>query len=199
TTGSKSFIEVLEAEIRNDLRQEIEAEVLSRYGIKAEGSALGPVADQVGSAAIHAAGRLETWLASNMGRTTFNRNQAAARSYNVKPAAASKATTTATSTKESAPKTAAPKASPLFNAETAEQLCAIAILSRESGFTLESSFTEDQLKSAWRKAAMKTHPDRFAAEDQFKQMRMAAIFRELCEAYDLLSTAVAAASSAKAA
>ncbi|RYZ66999.1 MAG: hypothetical protein EOP05_18340, partial [Proteobacteria bacterium] len=81
----------------------------------------------------------------------------------------------------------------------AEQLCAIAILSRESGFTLESSFTEDQLKSAWRKAAMKTHPDRFAAEDQFKQIRMAAIFRELCEAYDLLSTAVAAASSAKAA
>ena len=195
TTGSKSFIEVLEAEIRNDLRQEIEAEVLSRYGIKAEGSAQGPVADQVGSAAVHAAGRLETWLASNMGRTTFNRNQAAARSYNVKPAAAAKAS----STKESAPKTAAPKASPTFTAETAEQLCAIAILSRESGFTLESSFTEDQLKSAWRKAAMKTHPDRFANEDQFKQMRMAAIFRELCEAYDLLSTAVAAAFSAKAA
>lgn len=192
TTGSKSFIEVLEAEIRNDLRQEIEAEVLNRYGLA--GTAKGPAAEQVGSAAVHAAGRLETWLASNIGRTTFNRNQAAARSYNVKPAARP-ATFSSTPSAKSETASKAKTASPMFTAETAEQLCAIAILSRESGIELAASFSEDQLKSAWRKAALKTHPDRFASEDQFKQMRMAAIFRELCEAYDLLATAFAALES----
>jgi DnaJ domain len=195
TTGSKSFIEVLEAEIRADLRKEIEAEVLARFGQASQPTHQGSKTSPAGSQAVHAAGRLETWLATNMGRTTFARPQAF-RSYGSAPKAASGSTAHATSKAQA--QTAehagfAQKASPASadvtrrTAATPEELCALELFNRISGSKLGTSFTEDEIKTAWRKAALKTHPDRFASEDQITQARMSAIFRELCEAYELLS------------
>lgn len=195
-TGAKSFIEMLEDEIRQDLRSEIEAEVLARFGrLDQDSTAKAP------SAASSAAGRLETWLASNMGRTTFARPQAAARSYNVKPGASASTTAPGAAPSQSAARpqlestqaaSQTTKSAAKFQATTAEQLIAVELLARHSGKALDATFTEDELKSVWRKAALKTHPDRFAGEDQIKQLRMATLFRELSSAYEVLSDLVEA-------
>lgn len=190
-TAQKSFIQLLEDEIRNDLRREIEAEVMKRYGPGLGQDTSTDTSAQAPSQAVHAAGRLETWLASNMGRTVFSRAQAGSRSYNVKTAngSAAKATT------ESAPTQATSRVQTngtvfRFTATTSEQLVAAQLLARHAQKTLSETFSADELKTVWRKAALQTHPDRFAGEDQITQVRMAAIFRELCDAYELLVTAL---------
>ncbi len=168
---SKSFIEVLEAEIRADLRQEIEAEVQARYGL-----ASAPAGEHAPSAAVHAAGRLETWLASHVGPITFSRTAGAQKVYG--------------SPKKRAP---APPivlkieaSAPTFTATTSAEFFAIEILNQQSASKLAVSFTEDGLKAVWRKAALKTHPDRFAGADEITQTRMTVLFRELAEAYETL-------------
>ncbi len=177
--SSKSFIEVLEAEIRADLRKEIEAEVQSRYGV-APGSRTSPY-EVAPSAAVHAAGRLETWLASHVGPITF------ARSSRTAYGSSAKRSTPAPESVLSKP-AAQPNASTVvrFSASTAAELFAIEILNRQSPTPLASAFTEDELKAVWRKAALKTHPDRFAGADQITQTRMTVLFRELAEAYETL-------------
>lgn len=204
TNTAKSFIEILEDEIRQDLRSEIEAEVEARYGVNSTGGAgsaqKGNGAEQAPSAAVHAAGRLETWLASHVGPVTFGRPaKAAQKAYGTPRKSNSKAS--ATPSPESVPPSniasineAKPVASKiLFNAETTEELVALEILNRHASMHVASSFTADELKSLWRKSALKSHPDRFADADEVTKLRMSAVFRELAEAYATLHTKVRAA------
>ena len=168
TARTKSFIEVLEAEIRADLRKEMQSEVQFRTQASAP------------SQGLHAAGRLESWLASHVGPITFAKPLAARKMYgSVNVKAAPKATAAATKTRSE---------KPVFTASTVEEMIAVEMLTRYSSITLATSFTEDELKSVWRKAALKTHPDRFAGEDQITQMRMTVLFRELAEAYACLTS-----------
>lgn len=186
---SKSFIEVLEAEIRADLRKEIEAEVLARLGGAAHASTGRP--STLESRETQAAGRFETWLAANVGPITFNRKQTAQARYTGQPRAkTAEPRTTATP----AP-TAQPAAPTRFHATTAADLFAIEILNRQSPTALGASFTEDELKAVWRKAALKTHPDRFVGSDAITQTRMTVLFRELAEAYETLLALVETSSA----
>ncbi len=170
TARTKSFIEVLEAEIRADLRKEMQSEVQFRTQASAP------------SQGLHAAGRLESWLASHVGPITFAKPLAARKMYgSVNVKAAPKATAAAAASKTRSEK-------PVFTASTVEEMIAVEMLTRYSSITLATSFTEDELKSVWRKAALKTHPDRFAGEDQITQMRMTVLFRELAEAYACLTS-----------
>jgi len=47
--------------------------------------------------------------------------------------------------------------------------------------------SEDDLKKAYKKAAMKWHPDRFAAKGQAAQTKAEAKFKEMAQAYEVLS------------
>ena len=153
----RSFIEVLEAEIREDLKREIAAEIAS--GLERE-------RQPKNTQAIHAAGRLETWLASHVGPVTFKTNR--------KP--------------YGEPPKRTPPPPPVTHAvETTEEMIAVELLSRHSGSALAFRYTQDELKAVWRKAAMKTHPDRFAGADEITILRATALFRELAAAYELLS------------
>jgi hypothetical protein len=163
-TNTKSFIEVLEDEIRTDLRKEIEAEMTGRNGERAP------------SAAVHAAGRLETWLASHVGPVTFK--TAKKNAYGAPKARAKAPVAAIHAISASSPR--------VFTATTPAELFALELLNRQSPIALNISFTEDELKSVWRKAALKTHPDRFAAADQITQTRMTVLFRELATAYEIL-------------
>ncbi|MES2854376.1 MAG: J domain-containing protein [Bdellovibrionota bacterium] len=175
---AKSFIEVLEEQIRNDLRKdirsEVEAEVRAEFGRKENPArATGPV---------DMAGRLESLLATRVGKSIFSKaglgKQAYASKMKTKPSTqepVQKTTTAAPLSKE-----------PRFTAKTVEQLCAIEMIKRHSVLSLGSTFTVKELKSAWRKAAMATHPDRFASSDEITKMRATVAFRELAEAYELL-------------
>ncbi len=158
---AKSFIEILEdeirAEIRADLRRELEQELRARNAPK-------------NTQAIHAAGRLETWLASHVGPVVF---KTARQPYG-------------------APPKRTPPPPVTFSAETTEETIAAELLSRHAGHALPSQYTTDDLKTVWRKAALKSHPDRFAGADSVTVMRATALFRELAAAYELLSTKTAA-------
>jgi hypothetical protein len=168
---TKSFIEVLEEQIRTDLRREIEAEV--RAEMKSSASA--PTESSPAAEAM--AGRFEVWLATHVGRTSFARKATYAKS-GTRPMA-----------REAAPAPAAPVA-PLeparVRATTVEEICALELLLRHSGSRLETEFTEAQLKSVWRRAALKSHPDRFVAQEALVQLQKAALFRELASAYETL-------------
>ena len=172
TRDSKSFIEVLEAEIRADLRKEIEAEVQARYG-----RTPGVICEQAPSAAVHAAGRLETWLASHVGPITFARTAGARKVYGA-PAKCAAAIL------PMSPKIEVDSC--FFTVTTATEFFAVEILNRQSPLKLTPTFTEENLKSVWRKAALKTHPDRFTGADEITQTRMTVLFRELVEAYETL-------------
>ncbi len=156
----RSFIEILEDEIREDLKREMREELEF---------ARRPVNPQ----AIHAAGRLETWLASHVGPVTF---KAARKPYGEPP-------------KRQSPPPPPPTRAP----ETTEEMVAVALLSRHAGHALSERFTEAELKTVWRKAALKTHPDRFTGADSVTLMRATALFRELASAYELLSAKSVAA------
>jgi hypothetical protein len=192
TTEPKSFIEVLENEIRADLRKEIEAELAARYGsapfttpLTAQESV-----ERAPSAAVHAAGRLETWLASHVGPITFKTGRSyAPTSAKSRPSPAASATPSKNASQNSV-STIVSTSAPVFTATTSAQLFAIEILNSQSPLALAVTFTEDQLRIVWRKAALKTHPDRFASADEITQLRMTVIFRELADAYETLQTLI---------
>jgi hypothetical protein len=168
---AKSFIEILEDEIRADLKRELRSEIQAELQAELDGHTTRPRArGPQNPHAIHAAGRLETWLASHVGPITFKTNR--------KPYGASAGATART---RSAPV--------IHTAETTEETLAIELLSRHAGRRLDTRYTADELKSVWRKAALKTHPDRFAGADHATVLRATALFRELAAAYELLSAA----------
>lgn len=180
--SSKSFIEVLEDEIRADIRREVESELATRFATAAPAGAAAP------SAALHAAGRLETWLASHIGPITFKSPRSA---YG----ATASRSSAARAPHAPAPHAPAPRGpgaaravpaaeAPRFTALTSADAIAYELLNRAAA--LPTSFTADELKSAWRKAALKTHPDRFVGQDLITITRMTAAFRELAQAYEQL-------------
>ena len=169
---AKSFIEVLEEQIRQDLRAEVEAEVRAEFT-----KSQGPAAKTSPTASSDLVGRFESILASRVGQTVFSKVGLGKQAYGTKPAPAPKAQ----------PQPAAPTTEPSFTAKTVEQLCAIEMIKRHSDARLGTTFTFRELKSAWRKAALGTHPDRFAGADEITRMRATVTFRELVEAYELLS------------
>jgi hypothetical protein len=166
--AAKSFIEILEQEIRKDLREEIENQV--RKEMQA-GKRQTP----------HVSESWETWLVSNVEKAFFSRSQEARRVY-------SGATPPPRSAKKPKPKVDDLNLRPDEHrtAVRFEEACAVELLCRHSGITIPEAFTRAELKSAWRKAALKSHPDRFSQADQAAQAHAAALFRELAHAYELL-------------
>lgn len=154
--------------MRTDLRREIEAEVRAEMEAKANPSV------KTETTRIEAmAGSLEAWLAAHVGRTSFG----------LKATYAKSAARPAPSTPPIEKKAAATRTA---RATTVEQLCAVELLSRHSTLRLENEFTDAQLKQVWRRAALKSHPDRFTSEESLVQLQKAALFRELASAYETL-------------
>lgn len=208
---AKSFIEILEDEIRADLKRELRAELQAEleagFGTGLEGDTAGPRARRPQNPhAIHAAARLETWLASHVGPITFKTNRkpygATARSARDGATAGTQSTTggsaadAASSPRGGTDSFGVRGTQVTHMAETTEETIAVELLSRHAGRTLNTRYTADDLKSIWRKAALKTHPDRFAGADTATVMRATALFRELAAAYELLSSKMTAKSDA---
>ena len=177
---AKTFFEVLEEQIRSELRSEIEAEIHSQ--LRAKLGQVGQDAGTVKAATGDLTGRLESWLATRLETTVFASRAAGAKAYGASPAKAGK--TSAQPVQALTGQTPS-KAQDQYKPESIADLCAAELLRRYGG-KLGEEFTEGQLKTAWRKAALQTHPDRFAQSDAITQARMAIAFRELCNAYEQL-------------
>jgi hypothetical protein len=176
---SKSFIEILEDQIRQDLRSEIRREIEQEMK-----NANKPHDESVSDSrtAASMSGRVESWLAANIGKTVFGRPQQARQAYRT---GAPRKETRPT---EPPPPQEPPK-EPTFTPRCVEELMAVEIIRRQSGVKLASSFTENELKSAWRRAALKTHPDLCSQADALTQAKAHAHFQELVAAYDRLQAA----------
>jgi hypothetical protein len=196
--ATKSFIEILEEQIRTDLRREIEAEVRSELQNELRRETLGQEKTQSHSAPCHSEPVMPTeWLLHSLGKTFFGSLATAQKTY--QKAYQAKATTQAAHQEiHHAPraKATAPGQLQSLNSEaqryspkTLEEICALELIRRTSSVSIGDSYTEGELKTAWRKAARKTHPDLFAQADQVTQMRMSVLFRELAEAFEHLQAA----------
>lgn len=174
---SKSFIEVLEEQIRTDLRREVEAEVRAEMEAKAK-SSTGPGSRR----SAFKAESLETWLATHVSRSSFAKRAAYAKPS---PAETTKASAPVENARPDSTEDVTTRVQ-TARATSAEELCALELLVRNSGAKLRPEFTEAELKSVWRRAALKTHPDRFCGEERIIQVQKAALFRELASAYDTL-------------
>ncbi len=168
-----SFIEILEEQIRKDLRKEIEAEVRAELA-KEKGQEF---AENTADPTENLAARLATGLK----RFTFRTQTHVGYPRSKRP-----------ETVSTRPEPREPNAKPVppeirKRAETFQTLCAFELLRRHSGNRLPEEFTESELKSAWRQAALKSHPDRHLDADATTQAQMAALFRELQTAYALLA------------
>jgi hypothetical protein len=168
---------VLETQIRADLRAEIEAEVRAKLD-RAERMRIdadpGPAAP---CAPLGAADRLEVWLSANVDKTFFPTTAKARREYGVKAAPSAK------EIKRPEPR----RQEPTITVTHLEDLCRLELL-RRHGARLGETFTLSELKTAWRQAALKTHPDRFVQADSRTQTRMAAIFREIAATVEELES-----------
>lgn len=201
---TKAFYEVLEDQIRSDLRKEIEAEVRARLAdeFRKSGSPnQDPTPDTENGTnngtrnKATAFERLETWLASHVQRPAFASNARASQTYHA-GYAGSKANRPRTEAQNEAaahtdhknPTVKESRTEPVYEVKTVEELCALELL-RRHGAQVDNRFTASELKTAWRKAALKTHPDRFMTSDAATQAKMAATFREISEAYDRLQSA----------
>ena len=177
--AAKSFIDILQDQMRADLRKEVEEEVrreLGREGLRHDEGA----ASRHQAAA--KAGRIETWLTTHLEAAVFQRQSQGRAAYHKAGPAKSN------SEKPNLKVEKSPEATEIrLHARTLEQLTALELLRRHSGARIPDSFTEQELKGAWRRAALKSHPDRFAQADATTQALASALFRELAEAYDLLA------------
>jgi hypothetical protein len=193
--AAKSFIEILEQEIRKDLREEIETQV--RKEMQAEkrqaphAYSYASEQDSGHTPESKVAEGLETWLAANVEKIFFPRAQAARHSY--KSSAPKSSASKSSAAKPSQPTSSTSMTPDLGtssvqrrSAKTFEAACAFELLKRHSGVGMPEAFSMMELKGAWRKAALKSHPDRFAQSDQVTQARAAALFRELASAFEIL-------------
>lgn len=178
-----SFVEILreeiEKELRSEIRKELEAELKSSTNPTHSPSQTAP----------HPHAYFETWLAANATQATFNSAPKAKAAYGSSKRREQPTQETAKQTAQDFPREQKETAEVVFSLSQPEDICAAELLARHSGVDL-SKLTEGKLKTAWRKAALKTHPDRYTDADQLTQSRMSAQFRSLSEAYGRLMCSI---------
>ena len=176
---AKSFIDILAHELRKEIRAEFEAELASS---RASNFSAAPSARAVDSAK---AEQVHLWLNLKIGGAIAQPSRKSA--YGVRR---SYATATASEIRQLPPAGAASSeeiAERVGRAVTIEQTLALEFFVRE-GSSLTSKFTEAELKSEFRKIALRIHPDRHtdASADQLKSL--SARFQSLVESAEILET-----------
>ncbi len=161
---AKSFIDILAHELRKEIRAEFEAELASS---RASNFSAAPSARAVDSAK---AEQVHLWLNLKMGGAIAQPSRKSA--YGVRP--------------QVIRQLPSPRvAERIGRAVTIEQTLALEFFVRE-GSSLTSKFTEAELKSEFRKIALRIHPDRHtdASADQLKSL--SARFQTLVESAEIL-------------
>lgn len=159
--NAASFFDVLESQIRKELREELEREA------KTLRSEFDPNQAR--------AGQFQTWMAAHTEKVVFTARSAKDVYGTPRPRPRTKTQPRMTRTL------------------SVEEAIALELLNRYSGSALTESFSESDLKAAWRKAAFETHPDRAAAD---LQAQAASLFNEIGLAYTLLKAGLTPSTAA---
>lgn len=168
----KSFIEILADELRKEIRNELAAELANE------------IANERVQNSRVVGEHSETWLAAHVEKSVFVSGEFGVRAYQKNKLSKKQPSSTPPAQNQRSSDRPIPDAR---SVSTPEQLLAAALLERHSGCLLHTSFTIYELKSVWKKAALKTHPDRFNHLDHQSQARMGQLFSELAIAYRCLS------------
>lgn len=179
-----SFIDVLAEELRKDLRDdmkekirdEVRSELIREFGLsEAEARA----SNEIPPGPVSARERLELWLSANLsiGASRASNVRAATR-----PARGYQNETRRNEVPKSAPiqnRSESPKAEPRkAHLLDVEDTAAIEFFRRE-GCELSTDFTVGELKTAYRKLALKLHPDRHSGDDEVARRRWDLRFQQL--------------------
>lgn len=172
---TRNFMEILEAELRKEIREEIRQEVLRELGLGSEEDVRTqttphPTTEPSPSAAVSARERLELWLS-----TTFAAPKSAPprRPYRMRP------NTSSTQPSESPQQTETEATIRLRRHHDldAQDIAALEFF-RRHGSVLTHDFSEDELKSAFRRLALKFHPDRHASASDAERKEFGALFQD---------------------
>ncbi len=166
---AKSFLDILEEQIRAEVRKELEQE-LDFQTPQAPGSRGTSVETNLTDTQVL---QMDLWLSSHLDHSRLSgsvRGQSAYRP--LKPV------------QPEGKRQAAPERRVSL---TPQHSVALELICRFAEVVTPKSLTFSELKSIWRRAALKTHPDRVSQTDAVTQARATAIFRELSEAHDILS------------
>lgn len=183
---AKSFIDILANELRKEIRAEVEAEL----SIARAGNVFGPAARIESS---HKAESVELWLNLRMGGAVASGNfgaraSAYQQSARQQPARSADHQPTAIRQLPSARKTEV-KAERKGTATTIEQTIALEFFGRE-GSALAATFTETELKSEFRKIALRIHPDRHTSASGEQLKSLSTRFQTLVESAEILEAAL---------
>lgn len=172
----KSFFEILEARIRAEIETDLREEILREIGPDFEPGSR-PAPPRQKPVAADPTGFFMTELLSRAGRHSFQNPHRARQAYPHRASASPKA--------EQGP---APQESnePRRSAASAEESLALSVLSRFSGCSIPEEFTLKDVRTTFRKAALKTHPDRFHRATEVEQKLAHQRFQDLTSAFRLL-------------
>lgn len=171
---AKSFIDILAHELRKEIRAEVEAEL----SVARVANVFDP-AQKIESA--HKAESVELWLNLKMGG-------AFAGSVGSRASAYGKAARKPSALRQlPSPRVAeqAPKTERKGTATTIEQTIALEFFRRE-GSPLASTFSESDLKTEFRKIALRIHPDRHTGASLEQLKSLSARFQTLVESAEIL-------------
>lgn len=162
---AKSFIDILAGELRKEIRAEVEAEL--------NASRVSPAARLEGS---HKAESVELWLNLKMGGAIAQPSRKSA--YGVRRQVI----------RQLPSARVAPHAEAIERmgrAVTIEETVAIEFFVRE-GSSISSKFSETELKSEFRKIALRIHPDRHTGASIEQLRALSARFQTLVESAEIL-------------
>jgi hypothetical protein len=191
-----SFMEALEAELRKEIREEVAKEF-----------AIGRRPPQgPNPRTLHAHEALELWLSARVETKVANitrtaafsgyAHQAAVKSEHIGHVVGSVTNAVAeavSAAREFMSETVSPRAHEL----DAMDIAALEFF-RRNGVGLNSGFAAEELKSAYRKLALKFHPDRHVDGDELTRTRFAEMFHQVTEQTKRLSRHVSPAAQAAA-
>lgn len=175
---AKSFIDILAHELRKEIRAEVEAELAATR-----------VAPAARIEASHKAESVELWLNLKMGGAIAQPNRRSAYQSSRQSSNSSRSSsstkilqlpaqgTTPTPTQEAVER--------IGRAVTIEETIALEFFVRE-GSSLASRFTETELKSEFRKIALRIHPDRHSGASVEQLRSLSSRFQTLVESAEVL-------------
>lgn len=206
---AKSFIEVLQDQIREDLRLEIREEMAAELAaeIRAQESKFSNSPNSKGKEFTSTSELSATWLAANVEKSFFRPLKLANQAYRQTSNKKTRQTSNIPHDVKPLPKPFQNRSDnvieflqinlkenqqeghkeSLRKAVKPEEVCALELIARHSGFNFDTLFSKVDLKKAWRIAALKTHPDRHAELNPSRKANQGVVFGELAQAYETLA------------
>lgn len=181
--GNPSFLDILSKQIRADLRDDLRDDLRKELRAELEAEIRTEVELKNGHRPPQPLPTIdiESWLLTRASKSHFPRTGSARTAYDLHPGCPTRPTF-------ARPTAAEETRQVRVAARTPADTVALEILARsaQDDDIDPNAFSEAELKSLWRKAALNTHPDRHTYAGARTQAQMSETFAQITEAYNSL-------------